>query len=421
MGDSMQNENTLDGTLNGAPAAAGRSRRRPRGPGLGLRLLLAMLEGMRVGRLEVQLPNGTTRVYQGDQPGPSGVLQIHSRRLMRHVLLGGEVGFGEAYLDGCWESPDLASLLSVMYLNEPHYLGPYEKNVFARLYGYWQHRRRHNSKRNARKNIESHYDLGNRFYRLWLDETLAYSSGVFTRAPNETLYDAQINKFANMLARLDLRPEHHLLEIGSGWGGFALYAAQTTGCRVTSITLSKEQLAEAQARADAAGLGDRVRFELRDYRDVNDTYDRIVSIEMYEAVGRAYWPTYFRTIANALKPGGRAAIQGITIDESIFEQYLTKQDFIQKYIFPGGMLASKTEFHAQAQAAGLQVVEPRCFGHDYADTLAIWHRNVLGVRDAISQMFDARFLRLWRYYLAYCEAGFRVDKIDLMQVTLVKS
>lgn len=417
----MQNQNAFEGTLNGATAAAGRGRRQPRGLGLGLRLLLAMLEGMRVGRLEVQLPNGTTRVYQGDQPGPSGVLQIHSRRLMRHVLLGGEVGFGEAYLDGCWESPDLASLLSVMYLNEPYYLGPYEKNVFSRLYGYWQHRRRHNSKRNARKNIEAHYDLGNRFYRLWLDETLAYSSGVFTRAPNETLHDAQINKFNNMLARLDLRPEHHLLEIGSGWGGFALYAAQMTGCRVTSITLSKEQLAEAQARADAAGLGDRVRFELRDYRDVDQTYDRVVSIEMYEAVGREYWPTYFRTIANALTPGGRAAIQGITIDESIFEQYLTKQDFIQKYIFPGGMLASKTEFRVQAQAAGLQVMEPRYFGHDYADTLAIWHRNVLNAREAITQMFDARFLRLWRYYLAYCEAGFRVDKIDLMQVTLVKS
>lgn len=403
------------------PRSLSRNLPRTKGLGIGLRVLLAMLEGMKIGRLEVNLPNGSKRIYEGTEPGPHGILNIRDKRLVRRVLLGGEVGFDEAYLDGLWDSPDLAPLLAVMYLNEPHYLGPYEKNIFSRLYGYWQHRRRHNSKENARKNIEAHYDLGNEFYRLWLDDTMAYSSAVFTHASNETLHDAQINKFRNMYQRLGLKSEHHLLEVGSGWGGFAIYAAQQSGCRVTSITLSNEQLVESQKRADAAGVGDRVHFELRDYRDVTETYDRAVSIEMYEAVGEKYWPGYFRMLNDVLKPGGCAVIQGITIDESIFEAYKVKQDFIQKYIFPGGMLATKNVFFDQARAAGLQVSDPSYFGHDYADTLALWHRNVLTCRESILRMFDPRFLRLWRYYLAYCEAGFRVDKIDLMQVTLLKA
>jgi cyclopropane-fatty-acyl-phospholipid synthase len=389
------------------------------GVGPGLRLLMYMFKGLRIGRLDVTLPNGERREFEGPEPGPHGVLHISDRRLVRYVLKHGEVGFGEGYLDGLWDSPDLATLLAVMHVNEPHYRGPYEKNVLARFIGWVRHKLRANSRAGARANIEYHYDLGNEFYKMWLDETLAYSSGMFLRA-DESLKDAQLNKFKLNYERLGLGPEHHLLEIGSGWGGFAIYAAQHSGCRVTSITLSKEQLAEARRRAQAAGVADRVAFELRDYRDVRETYDRVVSIEMYEAVGEQYWPAWFAAIARALKPGGRAAIQGITISPKLFPEYRLKQDFIQKYIFPGGMLCPPGLFQDLAVRAGLEPRDARFYGKDYADTLAHWHRNVLAAREPIVAQFDERFLRLWRYYLAYCECGFRVGSVDLMQITLAK-
>jgi cyclopropane-fatty-acyl-phospholipid synthase len=386
---------------------------------LGLRVMMYMLRGLRIGALDVTLPNGELRQFHGNQDGPHGVLNIRSGAMIGHVLRSGEVGFGEAYLDGLWDSPDLSQLLAVMYLNEPHYKGPYEKNILGRFYGWLRHKLRANTKARARENIEYHYDLGNEFYKMWLDDTMAYSSGMFIR-PNETLMDAQINKFRLMAERLDLQPGHHLLEIGSGWGGFAIYAAKHHGCRVTSITLSKEQLAEAQRRAAAAGLGDRVHFELRDYRDVTETYDRVVSIEMYEAVGEEYWPGYFAAIEKALKPGGRAAIQGITISPKIFDEYRRKRDFIQKYIFPGGMLCPPGLFQDLAFKAGLIAEDAKFYARDYADTLAHWHRNVLSVHERIVQQFDERFLRMWRYYLSYCECGFRTGSIDLMQITLRK-
>ena len=391
-----------------------------RGLSWGLRLFTHMLSGVQVGSLDLSLPNGASRRYEGSRPGPHGVLRIKSERVIRHVLQGGEVGFGDAYLDDCWDSPDLARLLAVLYLNEPYYKGPFEKNWIGRLYGYWQHRRRANTKAKARENIEHHYDLGNEFYKMWLDETMAYSSGMFI-APNETLMDAQLNKFRLMYERLDLRPEHTLLEIGSGWGGFAIYAARQSGCRVHSITLSSEQLAEARLRAEQAGVADRVQFELRDYRDVQGQYDRVVSIEMYEAVGEEYWPAYFAAIARALRPGGRAALQGITINPAIFEQYRSKRDFIQKYIFPGGMLCPPDRFQRLASDAGLKPADARFYATDYADTLAHWDRNVQGVRERIVEQFDERFYRMWRYYLAYCECGFRTGSIDLMHLTLEKA
>lgn len=390
-----------------------------RGLPWGLRLFTYMLSGLQVGSLDLNLPNGASRRFEGSRPGPHGVLRIKSERVIRHVLQGGEVGFGDAYLDDCWDSPDLARLLAVLYLNEPYYKGPFEKNWIGRLYGYWQHRRRANTKAQARENIEHHYDLGNAFYKLWLDETMAYSSAMFA-APNQTLMDAQLNKFRLMYERLDLRPEHTLLEIGSGWGGFAIYAARNSGCRVHSITLSKEQLAEARLRAEQAGVADRVEFELRDYRDVQAEYDRVVSIEMYEAVGEEYWPAYFAAIARALKPGGRAALQGITINPAIFEQYRVKRDFIQKYIFPGGMLCPPERFQRLAADAGLKPSDARFYAGDYADTLAHWDRNVQGVRERIVEQFDERFYRMWRYYLAYCECGFRTGSIDLMHISLDK-
>lgn len=386
---------------------------------LGLRVLLWMLQGLRVGTLEVQLPGGARRIYEGGEAGPRGVLQIRDPAMISQVLKNGEVGFGEAYMDGRWESPDLASLLAVMYLNEPHYKGPYERMPFMRLYGWLQHRRRANTKHRAKENIQYHYDLGNDFYRLWLDDSMAYSSAVFA-SPNDTLHQAQLNKFENLYQRLDLKPEHHLLEIGSGWGGFAVYCAQRSGCRVTGITLSQEQLVEASARAEREGVAERVKFELRDYRDVSEHYDRIASIEMYEAVGEQFWPTYFETIHRVLKPGGIASIQGITISDKIFDQYRNKRDFIQKYIFPGGMLSPPEHFQKLAAAAGLRPEDPQLFALDYAETLAHWHRSVQAVREPIKRQFGERFYRMWRYYLAYCECGFRVGSLDLMQISLRK-
>jgi cyclopropane-fatty-acyl-phospholipid synthase len=408
-----------DGFSPDLPAALARHED-PRGLSLGLRLLLYMLSGLRIGSLDLTLPNGSARRFAGSVAGPHGVWHIRSERLIRHVLASGEVGIGDAYMDGCWDSPDLTRLLHVLYLNEPYYKGPFEKNWLGRAYGWWQHKRRANTKRKARQNIQHHYDLGNEFYKMWLDDTMAYSSGMYIQ-PNETLMQAQLNKFRLMFERLELGPEHRLLEIGSGWGGFAVYAAQHSGCRVHSITLSQEQLDEARQRAEHAGVADRVKFELRDYRDIDRQYDRVVSIEMYEAVGEEYWPQYFATIARALKPGGRAAVQGITINPAIFEQYRRKRDFVQKYIFPGGMLCPPGRFQDLASAAGLQSEDPRFYAGDYADTLAQWHRNVLGAREAIAQQFDERFLRMWRYYLSYCECGFRTGSIDLMQITLHKA
>ncbi len=389
--------------------------------GLLLRLFLRLLGGLRIGTLDVRLPDGELRTFRGsERPELHGVLLIRDGALMRHIMRNGEVGLGEAYLEGLWDSPDLTALLGLLYLNEPYIAGPFEKNPLMRFAGWIRHRLRANTKAQARKNISFHYDLGNEFYRAWLDPSMAYSSGIYANSTYD-LARAQREKFEQMYQRLDLRPEHTLLEIGSGWGGFALYAAQNSGCRVHSITLSAEQMAEARLRAEQAGVADRVTFELRDYRDVNQQYDRVVSIEMYEAVGEEYWPGYFQTIARALKPGGIAAIQGITIHPEIFDAYRRKIDFIQKYIFPGGMLATPGIFMDQAMRAGLAPVDPRFFGLDYARTLADWHRNVLATRAQIVRQFDERFLRLWRYYLAYCECGFRVGRVDLMQVTLHKT
>ena len=431
--DAFMRVMTRDGFSPDLPAALapGRSALSP-----AARLLLYMLSGMEVGTLDVQLPGSVLRQFRGSEPGPHGVFRIKNPSgLIRRVLAGGEVGIGDAYLDDCWDSPDLTQLLMALYRNEPHYKGPFEKNLLGRLYGWWRHRRRANTRRVAKKNIEHHYDLGNEFYKMWLDETMAYSSALFKRAdesmnatsamfiqPTETLRDAQLNKFRLMYERLDLRPGHRLLEIGSGWGGFAIYAAQHSGCRVHSITLSGEQLVEARARAAAAGVADRVTFELRDYRDVRETYDRVVSIEMYEAVGEEWWPAYFATIARALRPGGRAAIQGITINPAIFGHYRLKRDFIQKYIFPGGMLPSEARLKAETDRAGLSWAGIHRFGSNYADTLAEWARRFEAAWGEIRGLgFDERFRKLWRFYLSYCEAGFRTERTDVVQLNLAKA
>lgn len=387
---------------------------------LSLKIGLKVLTALGEGSLRIELPDERSFEFKGAEPGPDAFIRIHRIGLFRNLLIKGGVGFAEAYMDGDWDTPDLADALELLARNEQYlnrrYYAPSRLRKWMHDGLHWLRR---NSRRGSRRNIEYHYDLGNDFYRLWLDETLTYSSAIFEH-PGQPLAAAQHHKYDSIIRRLALGRDHHLLEIGCGWGGFAIHAAQKTGCRVTGITLSKEQLAEARRRADQAGVADRVHFVLQDYRDVREQFDRIASIEMYEAVGERFWPDYFGAIQASLVPGGRAVLHGITIADDKFEEYKSRVDFIQRYIFPGGMLASPEAFLTQARKAGLTADAPDYFGEHYARTLAQWHQRLLAVEAEIKAKFDQRFLRMWRYYLAYCEAGFRSGRIDLMQVSLIR-
>jgi cyclopropane-fatty-acyl-phospholipid synthase len=343
------------------------------------------------------------------------------------VLKSGDIGFGETYMAGQWDTPDLAVLLRLLLRN---------RAVIERLiHGHWAgrllHRVRHwlnrNTRANSRKNIQAHYDLGNDFYLLWLDAGMNYSSAWFQGQPGGSLEAAQRAKLRRALQMAGLQPDRpgqRVLEIGCGWGALAQQAAHEFGAHVTGITLSGEQLAYAQQRLQAQGLAQRADLRLQDYRDLRlgageAPFDAICSIEMVEAVGRAYWPIYFDTVARLLKRGGRACIQSIVIRDERFGAYVSSTDFIQQHVFPGGCLPSAAEFRRQAEAAGLRVVDELAFGPDYAETCRRWHRAFWAHREAVrAQGFDARFERLWTFYLAYCEAGFDQGDIDVIQFTL---
>ena len=385
---------------------------------LALRLLLRLLTRIRVGKLRLVAPDGTAYVFQGES-GPEATIILRHVDTARRVLFGGDLGLAEAYMDGQWETPDLMAFLE-LGLRNMRALEVDRPSLLRRMFESLVHALRRNSRRGARRNIRYHYDLGNAFYRLWLDETLTYSCALFD-TPDQPLADAQRNKYRHLLDLLQLESGHHLLEIGSGWGGFALHAARETGCRVTSITLSEEQLKEARARAEKAGLAGQVKFELVDYRDVQGEFDRVVSIEMFEAVGERYWDAFFKTIHDRLKPGGRAALQIITINDAAFESYRHTVDFIQRYIFPGGILPSAAVWEARVRKAGLSTETRNFYGQHYARTLKTWDQRVHAVEPEIGRMgFDQRFLRMWHYYLAYCHAGFATGHVDLMQTLLVR-
>jgi cyclopropane-fatty-acyl-phospholipid synthase len=364
--------------------------------------------------------NGHAHTLSGERPGPVGELHLnHSLRLARKLALSGEIGFAEGYMDGDWDSPDLVALLLTLARNERAFAALGSGSLLHRAATWLRHRVNRNSKGGSRRNIAYHYDLGNDFYRLWLDPGMTYSSGLYSAA-EEDLEAAQENKYRRLLGLLDAKPGEHILEIGCGWGGMALRAARA-GLNVTALTLSQEQLAYARAQIEREGLSDRVEMRLQDYREVRGTFDHIVSIEMFEAVGEAYWPQYMETLARCLRPGGHAVLQVITIDEAYFDGYRGRPDFIQRYIFPGGMLPSPERLEQAARAAGLAVTERSFHGGDYARTLADWHRRFAAQAEAVAALgFDQRFQRMWSYYLAYCEAGFRDGRIDLMQVRLEK-
>ena len=383
------------------------------------RLLLALFSRLRYGSLRLNTPEGIGFSFQGELPGPSACFDVLDWQACGEILRRGDVGFAEGYIDRLWETDDLVALITLAALNRDGV----EKAIYGRWWGRLLYRLRHflraNTRTGSRRNIAAHYDLGNDFYRLWLDETMTYSAGIFENDPLRSPEAAQIAKYERVLGRLAVRPGDRILEIGCGWGGFAKHAAATRGCTVHGVTLSVEQLRWARAHAAHAGLEDRVRFELLDYRDITGSYDHVVSLEMYEAVGERYWPAYFRTIRDRLKPGGKALIQAITIDDELFDRYRRGTDFIQQYVFPGGMLASPLVLRREVERAGLRVTEVFGFGVDYAETLRRWRiRFNMASAEVRALGFDERFVRLWNFYLAYCEAGFRAQSTDVFQVEI---
>jgi cyclopropane-fatty-acyl-phospholipid synthase len=381
-----------------------------------MRVLAAMCGRLHRGRLVVLAPDGSQRVFGAEGPGThEATLQINRPRLAFRVLRGGALGFAEAYLDGDCDTPDLTALLSLFLLNGDDLAYEWQGKAWVRAIKRLYHRLHPNSKRGARRNIHAHYDLGNAFYSLWLDPSMTYSAALFRET--DDLLTAQRQKYHQLARLLELQPGQHVLEVGCGWGGFAEIAARDYGCRVTGVTISEEQFAYARERIAQAGLHDRVEVRFQDYRDIDGRFDAIASIEMFEAVGEAYWPTYFRCLHDRLAPGGRCGLQVITIADRYFEDYRQGVDFIQRYVFPGGMLPSPTRLRAEAERAGLALERAVAFGKDYARTLAIWAERFGRAWPEIQpQGFDERFRRTWSYYLAYCEAGFSLGSIDVEQV-----
>lgn len=385
------------------------------------RTVLKLLQRLRHGTLTLQLPDGSVQQFgSGEQPAAS--LVLHRWDVFGAALKSGDIGFAESYMAGDWSTPNLAELLRVFLRNRQEL----ESVVYGSWLGSLLYRVRHllhrNTRTNSRKNIHAHYDLGNAFYRLWLDPTMNYSSAWFEGRLDGDMVQAQQAKVRRALRMAGVWPGDRMLEIGCGWGALAEMATGEFGASLVGVTLSTEQLAFGRERLARLGTGARADLRLQDYRDISDgPFDAICSIEMVEAVGREYWPTYFESIARLLKQGGRACIQSIVIDDALFERYLHSTDFIQQYIFPGGCLPSPSEFRRQAAAAGLKVVDELAFGPDYAETLRRWRRQFLAERRAILQLgFDERFMRLWEFYLAYCEAAFDEANIDVVQYTLLK-
>lgn len=386
-----------------------------------LNLLLRLLSSNWTwGHLTICLPDGTVHQLEGRVEGHAAVLRIRDARFARRVLKSGDIGFAEGYMEGEWDSPNLPVLLETLVNNYDHIRRLFDGNVLMKAFNWLGHRFNRNSRSGSRRNIHAHYDLGNEFYSAWLDSSMTYSSARYSRE-GLSLQDAQKEKYASLARVMDLNAGQTVLEIGCGWGGFAEYAAREVGAKVTGITISQEQYDFARRRIFEAGLSERADIQLIDYRDVDGRFDRVASIEMFEAVGREYWPVYFQKIHQVLKPEGRAGLQIITIQDDLFEDYQARTDFIQKYVFPGGTLPSEHVLERVIQQSGFHQDEVLRFGRDYADTLSEWSKRFESswrMIEASNPKFDQRFRRLWLFYLAYCEAGFRSARTDVIQIGL---
>ena len=385
------------------------------------RQALTLANNIAKGCLTVGLPDGRLFSFKGRDPGPDARIDIHDFSFAARLADGGDLGFAEAYLRGEWATPSLPRFLELFAANYPVIQTLLAGKPLIRLWQMFRHFLNRNTKSGSKRNIHAHYDLGNSFYSAWLDPTMTYSSAIYAPGDND-LAAAQTRKYRALADALEIQPSDHVLEIGCGWGGFAEFAASEIGCRVTGLTISAEQLKFARERIEKAGLSHLVNFEMRDYRDETGTYDKIASIEMFEAVGEAFWPAYFAQLRDRLKPGGRAGLQVITIREESFKVYKRELDFIRAYIFPGGMLPTATILRDMGQRFGIPLTGELTFGLDYARTLSDWRDRFLSAWPQLVPMgFDERFRRMWEYYLAYCEAGFRTGNIDVRQMVFAKA
>ena len=372
------------------------------------------------GRVDFILPDGRRFRAEGSKPGPVAEVKINNPDVFARLVREGDLGFCDAYLDGWWTTPDLQAFMDFIHADNDDMYDGFPGMALVRA---WEKARfwfQSNTKRQALKNISYHYDLGNDFYSLWLDDTMTYSSALFNTS-QESLEKAQIAKYASMVDQMGVKPGDHVLEIGCGWGGFVEYAAKERGLKVTGLTISKEQLEYAKNRIKDKGLSDKVNFKLQDYRDETGVYDGVASIEMFEAVGEKYWPVYFDKIKQCLKPGKQATLQIITIQDARWDVYRKSVDFIQKYIFPGGMLPSPSVLRQEIHRAGLSVQHSIEFGKSYSQTLRRWFEVFNNKWDNISAMgFDDRFRRMWNFYLTSCAATFESGNCDVTQITLQK-
>ncbi|MGD9650375.1 MAG: class I SAM-dependent methyltransferase [Dongiaceae bacterium] len=386
----------------------------------GLRMAVQFLDRSKRGTMTLILPNNQAFIFGGAEPGHNAVLKLKDIKVPGKVLLGGDLAFAECYLDGEWDSPDITAIMDWWMSNEDTLLSPFYGQSWVHFFRRIWHFLQANTKRQAKRNIAYHYDIGNSFYAEWLDASMTYSSAIYTHE-RQSLEEAQYNKYRHLAGLLQIQPGQEVLEIGCGWGGMAEFLAKNYACNVTAITNSQEHAEFARKRAWKAGLGDRVKILMRDYREIEQKFDRVVSIEMFEAVGEKYWPVFFDKLYSVLKPEGRAVMQLITIHDDRFENYKRCPDFIQRYVFPGGMLPSPSILAKLIDEAGFTMAANNGYGLHYARTLHEWRNRFDAAWGKIERMgFDERFQRMWRYYLGYCEAGFKIDTIDVRQIALIR-
>ncbi len=380
------------------------------------RIVMQQLLRLETGILLLRTPDGNSFKITAGKKGPTGILILQNWGLPRRAASGGSIGIAESYIDGEWDSPDVTQLLELVSLNVEVYEDMANQGWLQNMVESIRHWFHENTPSGSKRNIAAHYDLGNEFYKLWLDPSMTYSSAIFADGAN-SLESAQNDKYRSLAKRAGITPDSHVLEIGCGWGGFAEFVAREIGAKVTGLTISREQLEFARRRIAKAGLNEKVDFKFQDYREETGKYDQVASIEMFEAVGEKYWPIYFEKVHDCLKKGGTAGLQIITIEDKSFESYRRRPDFIQRYIFPGGMLPSPSALAKVTGKSGLLLESERIFPQDYARTLHEWRLKFWEKWDEIKTLgFDHRFKRMWEFYLYYCEAGFRTEGIDVRQM-----